>query len=256
MNFFSLIGVEFKKLRRSKILFIFIAPVVLIWGMAVMNADANFKVNPMGISPENNYFIQSFLGFAWFMLPASLVVITVLIIQTERADNGFCKMLSLPVGKTELCLAKYCVAVILMAIEILLMCVSYFPFAYLASAKFQYDFVLAAPYVFKVCALLFAVSVPMAAVYWMISVLLKKPVASVGVGLASVVPVVLAINTKVWYVYPMCYPMMLIASEMDKFATGTETAAMAPVPWIPVAVVMGAAAVLIACLRFGNYEKN
>ena len=256
MNFLSLVGVEFRKLRRSKISLIFIISVVLIWGMAVINADVNFKASPMGISPENNFFIQSFLGFAWFMLPASLVVITVLITQTEQANHGLIKMLSLPVSGVRLCMAKYCVSVILMAVEVLLIFAAYFPAALIASARFDYTFMLDFWYVLKICGAMLLVSIPMSAVYWMISVLLKNPVASVGFGLATVVPVVLAINTKVWYAYPMCYPMMLIASEMNRFAANTEPSGMSLILWIPVAVILTLVALVISCLRFGKSERK
>ena len=37
----------------------------------------------------------------WFMIPASLVICTVLLNQTERSDRGILKMLSLPVSTTE-----------------------------------------------------------------------------------------------------------------------------------------------------------
>jgi len=256
VSFLSLVGVEFKKLRRSKISLIFIIPVFLIWGMAVTNADVNFNASPMGISPENNFFIQSFLGFAWFMLPASLVVITVLLTQTERANHGLIKMLSLPISGVKLCMAKYCVCVIIMTAEVLLMFAAYFPSAMIASARFNYEFMLDFKYVLEVCGAMVLVSLPMSAVYWMISVLLKNPVTSVGFGLATVVPVVLAINTKVWYAYPMCYPMMLIASEMNKFAADPEASAMGLVPWIPVAVILTVVSLVIACLQFGKSERK
>ena len=41
----------------------------------------------------------------------------------------------------------------------------------------------------------------MAAVFWMIANLIQTPVFSVGIGLASIVPSVLMINTKIWFAY-------------------------------------------------------
>ena len=98
MNLIRLIKIEIGKLKRSKIGLILLIPVLLVWISGIMNADMNFEMQAEGISPENNFFIQSFLGYVWFMLPSSLVVITVLMTQTERGNNGILKMLSLPVS--------------------------------------------------------------------------------------------------------------------------------------------------------------
>ncbi|MDF2568128.1 MAG: hypothetical protein K0R90_1584, partial [Oscillospiraceae bacterium] len=221
-----------------------------------MNADINFNMVAEGVSPESNFFIQSFLGFSWVMLPASLVIMTVLISQTERTNNGILKMLALPISGMKLCLAKFCVLLFLMATEIFIMLLAYFPSVILASKQCKYEFMLDPLYVFKICGLLFIISIPMAAIYWLISVLLKNPVASVGVGLATVVPIVLAINTKVWFAYPMCYPMMTITSEMHKLATKMGTFPLNMLPWIPVAIGFTLIALGIACAIFGKAERK
>ena len=105
MNFFSLIGVEFRKIRRSKILLILLVPVILMWIPSIINAEMNFDTRGIPIMPENNFFIQGFMGMVWFMIPASLVVGTVLLTQTERANKGILKMLSLPVNLTHVMFA-------------------------------------------------------------------------------------------------------------------------------------------------------
>ena len=107
MSFLSLAGVELKKTRRSGILWILVIPVFLIWLTAVINADINFTIGNEGISPENNFFIQSFMGYAWFMFPASIVISTVMLVQTERKNKGILKMLALPVSAARLCLVKF-----------------------------------------------------------------------------------------------------------------------------------------------------
>ena len=123
-----------------------------------------------GISPENNFFIQGFLAMAWFMFPASMVVGTVLLSQTERANRGILKMLSLPVG------------------------------------------------------------------------------------LASIVPSVLIINTKAWFACPMSYPFFVITAEYGKFAANFDTAQVELLPWIPAALVITILCLGISCLRFGQAE--
>lgn len=256
MSFLSLLSVEFKKLRRSKIFIILLVPVLLIWITAVINANLNFDTAAESVSPKNNFFIQSFLGFVYFMLPSSLVIMTVLISQTERTNNGILKMFSLPISGVKMCLAKFCTLLSLMAAEIFSMFVAYFPSAIIASKQYNYEFMISPFYVLKICGLLFVISIPMAAIYWLISVWLKNPVMSIGVGLASVVPILLAINTKAWFAYPMCYPMMTITSEMHKLATKLGTFPMDLVPWIPVAIGFTLAALGIACAIFGKAERK
>ena len=111
MNFLSLVGVELKKIRRSKILLILLIPVIMMWIPSIINADMNFDLRGIPITPENNFFIQGFMGMVWFMIPASLVICTVLLNQTERSNKGILKMLSLPISTTKLCLAKFTVLI-------------------------------------------------------------------------------------------------------------------------------------------------
>lgn len=62
MSFFTLIRVEFTKIKRSKIFLILLTAVVILWIPSVLNADMNFTMQAEGILPEHNFFIQGFLG--------------------------------------------------------------------------------------------------------------------------------------------------------------------------------------------------
>jgi len=121
MNFLSILAVEWKKLRRSSILLILGIAAVMLWIPSVLNADLNFGMQAEGISPEHSFLIQGFLGMAWFMFPASMVVSTVLLAQTERTNHGILRMLALPISAGKLCLAKYMILLGLAAIQILMM---------------------------------------------------------------------------------------------------------------------------------------
>ena len=44
MNFLSLVGVELKKIRRSKILLILLIPVIMMWIPSIINADMNLSL--------------------------------------------------------------------------------------------------------------------------------------------------------------------------------------------------------------------
>ena len=120
MNFLSFVGVELKKIRRSKILLILLIPVIMMWIPSIINADMNFDLRGIPITPENNFFIQGFMGMVWFMIPASLVICTVLLNQTERSNKGILKMLSLPISTTKLCLAKFTVLILLAAFQMVM----------------------------------------------------------------------------------------------------------------------------------------
>ena len=126
MSFLSLVGVEFKKIKRSKIFLILFAATLILWIPSILNADMNFNMQAEGISPENNFFIQGFMGMAWFMFPASMVVGTVLLSQTERTNKGILKMLALPISTVKLCLAKFVVLLALAASQILMMVGMYY----------------------------------------------------------------------------------------------------------------------------------
>ena len=93
MNFLSLVGVELKKIRRSKILLILLIPVIMMWIPSIINADMNFDLRGIPITPENNFFIPGFMGIVRVMIPASQVNCTVRLNQTERSHEGMYKML-------------------------------------------------------------------------------------------------------------------------------------------------------------------
>ena len=189
MNFLSLVGVELKKIRRSKILLILLIPVIMMWIPSIINADMNFDLRGIPITPENNFFIQGFMGMVWFMIPASLVICTVLLNQTERSNKGILKMLSLPISTTKLCLAKFTVLILLAAFQMVMSIGAYYICAAIVTHTQDYNFILEPLYVCKNVCGIYAAAIPMAAI-------MQSSVFSVGIGLASIVPFVLMINTK------------------------------------------------------------
>lgn len=256
MNFLSLVSVEFKKIRRSKILLILAIAAIILWLPSIFNAKMNFGMQAEGISPENNFFIQGFMGMAWFMFPASMVVGTVLLSQTERANKGISKMLALPISTAELCIAKFVVLLALAAAQILMMTGMYYISAAVSSGMQDYNFALPPLFVLKEISFIFLSAIPMIAFFWLLSVCIGTPIFSIGIGLASIVPSVLVINTKAWFAYPMSYPFFVITSEYGKLAANLDTAQVELIPWIPVAIVITILALGISCLRFGQAERR
>lgn len=256
MSFLSLVSIELKKIKRSKILFILLAATIILWIPSIVNCDLNFEMQAEGISPEGNYFIQGFLGMSWFMFPASMVVTTVLLTQTERANNGILKMLALPIGTARLCLAKFTVLLVLAAVQIFMMVGMYYISAAIASGIQDYSFLLPPLFVMKVTGMLLLAAIPMTAFFWMLSVCIQTPIFSIGIGFASIVPSLLIINTKAWFAYPMSYLFFVVTSEYGKLAKNLDTAQVELIPWIPVAVAITMACLGISCFRFGREERR
>lgn len=256
MNFISLLGVEFRKIKRSKIFFILLGATVILWIPSVTNADLNFGMQAEGISPENNFFIQGFMAMSWFLFPGSMVVCTVLLSQTERKDRGILKMLSLPVNTAALCLAKFIVLLVLSAVQYLMTAGMYYTAAFIASKMHDYCFVLPPVFAAEEILSLFLSSIPMTAFFWMLSVWIHTPIFSVGIGLASIVPSVLVINTKAWFLYPMSYPFYVITSEYGNLAANLDTAQVELIPWIPAAAAITLTCLCISCLCFGRAERR
>lgn len=248
--------IELIKIRRSRIFWILLIPAVMMWIPSALNADVSFRVSGINISPEHNFFIQGFMGMAWFMLPAALIICTVLLNQTERTNKGFLKMLSLPVSTGRLCLAKFLVMLLLMIIQMLLTIVFYYVGALLASRLENYDFVLELPYVVHVAAMIYLAVIPMAAIFWMLAVLIQTPIFSAGICLASVVPSVLMLNTRFWAFYPMDYPFYMLMTEYGKQVEEIFTTEIEWMPMLPVSLVVTVLCLSIACARFGKAETR
>lgn len=256
MKFLSLISIEFKKIRRSKILLILAVATIILWFPSVLHADMNFKMQAQNILPENNFLIQGFMGMAWFMFPASMVVSTVLLNMTERSNKGILKMLSLPINTMKLCLAKFVVLLTLAAVQILMTVGMYYISAGIASRLQNYNFILQPWVVFKEAGLIFVAAIPMLAFFWLLAVWIQTPIFSIGIGLASIVPSVLMINTKLWFAYPMAYPFFVITAEYGKMASNLTTTQVELFPWLPVAVGITIVCLFISCLCFGQAERR
>lgn len=256
MNILTLTLIEARKIKRSKILLILAASILILWIPNIINADMNFQMDDIGISPENSFFIQGFMGMVWFIYPAVMVICTVLLIQNERTNSGILKMLALPVSTSSLCLAKFILLVALAAVYTLASAGAYYISAALASGIADYDFILAPGYVLPMAGKLFLASLPMLTVFWMIAVLITTPIFSVGAGLASIVPSVLLINTKIWFLYPMCYPFYVLVTEYGNLAKNMSSSPIEMIPWIPTAVAVSLACLIIACMSFGHAERR
>lgn len=256
MSFLSVIGIEARKIRRSRILLLLAVATVLLWLPSIFNVHLNFGLQAEGISPEHDFFIQGFLGMAWFLFPASMVVGTVLLAMTEQANRGILKMLSLPLSTAKLCLAKFSILLALAAIQFLMAVGMYFISTGIVSRTQDYDFLLPWTFVLKEVGMLFLAAIPMLAFFWLLAVCIQTPIFSIGIGLASIVPSVLIINTRIWFAYPMSYPFFILTAEYGKLAANLDTAQVELVPWLPVAGCITIVCLSASCLCFGRSARN
>lgn len=258
MSFLTLISVEFQKIKRSKIVLILLVPAIFLWLPSIFHAEVSFNMQDIGISPENNFLIQGFMGMAWFMYPASMVVGTVLLSQTERSNKGILKMLSLPINTAKLCMAKFTVLLSLAAAQILMTIGMYYISAAIVTQTQGYNFMLSPFFVLREAGLIYLSSIPMIAVFWMLSVCVQTPIFAIGAGLASIVPSVLMINTKIWFAYPMCYPFYIITNEYGRLASTMSefSSQIKPQLFLLIAAVISIICLAISCIRFGQAERR
>ena len=115
MNFFELLKIEFIKVKRSKIVpLIFIAPLLVV-ASGVANLSTYFTPEYTNAWPA--MFIQSALVYAYYLLPFSMIVVCVMIAGRETQNNGILKMLALPVSRYKLSLAKFCILMFYLFME-------------------------------------------------------------------------------------------------------------------------------------------
>lgn len=165
-------------------------------------------------------------------------------------------MLSLPVNTVKLCLAKFVVLLTLAAFQILMTVGMYYVSAGIASQTQHYNFILQPLFVFKEAGMIFAAAIPMISFFWLLSVCIQTSIFSIGIGLASIVPSVLMINTKIWFAYPMAYPFFVITAEYGKLAANFTTSQVELIPWLPAAASITIFCLFASCLCFGRAERR
>lgn len=254
MNFFDLLGIEFMKVKRSKLVpLIFIAPLlVIISGIA--NLSRYFTPEYTNAWPA--MFIQSALVYAYYLLPFSIIVVCVMIAGRETGNNGILKMLALPVSRQALSLAKFCVLMFYLLMEMVVFLAVFVIAGLVAANTTGLTETLPVYYLLKWCVGLFFTMLPCAATMWAITVLFEKPLLSVGLNFLLVIPGVLAANTPLWIIYPYCYSGYLVSCSLHDFTAETSDAAFSLFPFLPCALLVFGLALGAAVIRFGRKEMR
>lgn len=255
MNFFELLKIEFIKVKRSKIVpLIFVAPLLVV-ASGVANLSRYFTPEYTNAWPA--MFIQSALVYAYYLLPLSMIVVCVMIAGRETQNNGILKMLALPVSRYKLSLAKFCILMFYLLMEMVVFLAVFVIAGLIATGTMGITETLPVLYLFKWCVGLFLTMLPSVAAMWMITVLFEKPLLSVGLNLLLVIPGVLAANTPVWIVYPYCYSGYLVSCSLhDYTAAAASESAFALFPFLPCAVLVFVLALTLAVTQFGKKEMR
>lgn len=250
MSFVELLRIEFMKVKRSRIVpLIFIAPLLVV-ASGIANLSQYFT--PEYTNAWSAMFIQSALVYAYYLLPFSMIVVCVMIAGRETGNNGILKMLALPVGRHALSIAKFCVLVFFLFMEMVVFLAVFVIAGIVAISTMGITEAMPVFYLVKWCVGLFLTMLPCVGVMWMITVLFEKPLFSVGLNLLLVIPGVLVANTPLWIVYPYCYSGYLVSCSLHDFTAKPGTSAFSLFPFLPVAVLIFTLVLVAAVTRFGK----
>lgn len=254
MNFFALLHMELRKVKRSKIVpLIFIAPLFVV-ASGVANLSSYFT--PEYTDAWAAMFIQSALVYAYYLLPFSLIVVCVMIAGRETGNNGILKMLALPVSRYALSLAKFLVLLLFLLLEMAVFFAMFVIAGGIAVHVTGIAEALPLLDLVKWCLGLFLTMLPGTALMWAITVLFEKATVSAGLNLLLVIPGILAANTPFWMFYPYCYSGYLVSSALHDFTAKGTHRAFSAFPFLPCAAVIFGLALWLAVRSFGKKEMR
>lgn len=254
MNFLELLKIEFMKVKRSKIIpLIFVAPLLVV-ASGIANLSRYFTPEYTNAWPA--MFIQSALVYAYYLLPFSMIVVCVMISGRETQNNGILKMLALPISRYTLSLAKFCVLMFYLFMEMVVFLVVFMIAGLIATSSMGITETLPVLYLLKWCAGLFLTMLPCVATMWAITVLFEKPLLSVGLNLLLVIPGVLVANTPLWIAYPYCYSGYLVSCSLHDFTAASPDTAFSLIPFLPCAILIFVLVLTLAVIQFGKKEMR
>ena len=254
MSFLELLRIEFKKVKRSKMIpLIFVAPLLVV-SSGIANLSRYFTPEYTNAWPA--MFIQSALVYSYYLLPLSMIVVCVMIAGRETGNNGILKMLALPVSRYALSMAKFCVLVFYLFMEMAVFFAVFVIAGTVATKTMGVTETLPVLYLMKWCAGLFLTMLPCLGAMWAVTVLFEKPLLSVGLNLLLVIPGVLVSNTPVWIAWPYCYSGYLVSCSLHDFTAGDNIRAFSLFPFLPAAILVFALVLTIAVIQFGKKEMR
>ena len=165
-------------------------------------------------------------------------------------------MLALPVSGQALSLAKFCVLMFYLFMEMVVFLAVFIVAGMVATSTLGITETLPVLYLLKWCVGLFLTMLPCLAAMWAITVLFEKPLLSVGLNLLLVIPGILVANTPLWIAYPYCYSGYLVSCSLHDFTAETSDAAFDLIPFLPCAIAVFAVLLALSITQFGKKEMR
>ncbi len=250
MRFSQLLLMEGKKLRRARLL-----PLLLIAPLLVVStgvANLSRYLNPDYTNAWAAMFIQSALVYAYYLLPLSLLVVCAALEGLETGHKGLTKMLTLPVSPAALSLAKFCVLLLFLLLELAVFLAAFALAGAVAVRSAGVTESLPLLYLLRCCAGLFGTMLPCLAGMWAVTVCLERTLFSVGLNLLLVIPGVLAAATPLWFLYPPCYSGYLVSRSLHAFTAAGNIEPFPLFPFLPAAAVLFLLPLAASLVRYGK----
>lgn len=252
MNFWQLWKMERKKIKGTHLsALLFIAPLLVVT-MGISNLSRYFT--PEYSNAWSAMFIQSALAYCYYLLPFEMIVVCVLIAGREKSHRGLIKMLSLPVNRSQLSLAKFCLLLEYLLREVVIFFFVFFLAGYFATVKMGVKEVVPLGELFSWCGAIFVTMVPCVAVMWAITVVFRKTILAVSLNFLLVIPGILMANTPLWLVYPYCYSGYFITCFLHAFTRENMVKAFPWTSFLPCGIVLGALFLFLSLWRYGKKE--
>lgn len=252
--FFTVLKLEFIKIKRSKIIgLVFIAPFLVIIS-GIMNLS--YYLTPEYSNAWAAMFIQSALVYAYYLLPLSLIVICVMLFGIETKAKGMNKMLTLPIPRWMLSTAKLCVLIFYLFLEMLIFLLVFVLAGWIMIQWKRIQETLPILYLLKWCLYLFISMLPSLACIYFITLFFEKPSLAIGLNFLLVIPSVLIANTKLWLFYPYCYSGYLVSRSLHEFTQQTADSRFSYSAFLLYALAIFFILVLASVWAFGRKERK
>lgn len=253
MSCIHVIQIEFLKIKRSRsmVLFIILPFFDIIAGMVHIGE----YISPTYANPWEAMFIQCSLLFSYYLLPFSMVIVSVLISNKEFQHNGMLKLLALPLEKWKVVIGKLCVFVSFLFLQIIIFIIIFVVLGSITSLFAGVKEPLPLLYLCQWIGTLFLSSLPVLFVMWALTVVFEKKVVSIGLNFLLIIPGILVANTKAWFMYPYCYSGYMLTNALVNMIKGTNLGIDVGLV-LPTASVLSVVAIVLAIRYFGRTEMK
>lgn len=234
------LGIEFFKLKGSKILWI----VILVPIFVVIQGGINFiRYHDLFTSKGQNIwgkiYEQSSIFYVMMMLPILIAIVMALSAKVENNNDGWKYFLTLPIKRSKVYFAKLITTCTMILINIFCFSTSIFIVGKFLGAEkvVPYSLIFGKPILMYIAAL------PIMAILYLISMRFSNIGVPLGIGIGFAMPSVIAANTKIWFIYPWTYPIMAgIGDKFDKVSNG--------IIMYPACIIFFIIIISIGCTRF------